>query len=292
MRRAAYPPGVRLAVLAALLLACSSSPTSTGGAGGAGGDGGSGGGGGGAAGGTGGGTGGGAGGLGGSGGGGGSGGSLPLVEGVDPSFGEGGPITPGQTGTSPLGAIIRIPTSYQPAVAAAPVVWLFNEELAWWQAIADQNGIVLVDLDEYNDTNAIVAKLEETIPLVEAQYNVDKARYYWAGWSAGGNLAVILGSQNQDLVAGTLAFPGTGGGIAQPYMQSNAGHKLALYYACGDQDPNFSWMVVQNEASVWASYGYETQFQVVPGAPHYLDEALYGVRAAGWAWIQGKNLQN
>jgi predicted esterase len=221
----------------------------------------------------------------------GGGGSAPST-GVDPSNGSGGTIGPGQTGSSPLGAIIRIPTSYDPALRASPVVWLFNEELPQWSAIADASGIVLVDLDEYNDIDAIVAKLNETAPLLDAGYNVDRARYYWAGWSAGGNIVVILGSQNQDTLAGTMVFPGTGGSIAQPHMSSNQGHKLRLFYACGDQDPNYGWQVVENEANVWGGLGYTTHFVRVDGAAHYIDEPTYGVRADAWSWIEGFNLQN
>ena len=221
----------------------------------------------------------------------GGGGSAPST-GIDPSNGSGGTIGPGQTGTTALGAIIRIPAGYAPEVLASPVVWLFNEELPQWSAIADANGIVLVDLDEYNDVNAIVAKLNESQSVVEAEYNVDRARYYWAGWSAGGNIVVILASQNQDAVAGTMVFPGTGGSYAQPYMASNQGHKLRLFYACGDQDPNYGWQVVENEAGVWTTMGYTTRFVKVAGASHYIDEPTYGVRADAWGWIKDFNLQN
>jgi predicted esterase len=212
--------------------------------------------------------------------------------GIDPSNGMGGPIQPGQEGTSPLGAILRMPVGYDPATFASPVIWLFNETIPQWQAIADPDRVVLVDLQEYNDVNAIVEKLNETTTILETQYNVDKARYFWAGWSAGGNIAIILGSQNQSFLSGTLVFPGTGGNYAQPHMQMNMGHKMRLYYACGDQDPNFDWMAVQYEANYWQGLGYETRFDPVAGAPHYLDEAVYGVRAAGWAWIRGFHLQN
>src|SRR6185295_11459429 len=53
-------------------------------------------------------------------------------QGVDPSNGMGGDIPPGQTGKSPLGAVIRIPTSYDPANFASPVIWLFNEKIESW----------------------------------------------------------------------------------------------------------------------------------------------------------------
>ncbi len=214
-----------------------------------------------------------------------------LPSGVDPSHGSGGPIAPGTVGTSPLGAQIRLPTNYDPSVAA-PVIWLFNEPRTDWDAIADNDGIVLIDLVEYNDVDAIVAKLNETAELVEQGYNVDRARYYWAGWSAGGNLAIMLGAGNQDFVAGALVFPGTGGSIAQPDLRDWDGHKLRMFYACGTADPNYDWHVVENEANTWRAYGYETDFKAVEGAPHRIDEATYGIRAVGWTWMRGFNLRN
>ena len=171
-------------------------------------------------------------------------------------------------------------------------MWLFNEQIASWSAIADADDVVLVDLAEYNDVDKIVAKLNETQTILEAGYQVDKARYYWAGWSAGGNLAIIIAAQNQGLVAGTLVFPGTGGNLALDSMKANTGHNLRLFYACGDADPNFAWAAVENEAKVWGSMGYGTKFVKVSGAPHYLDEATYGVRATGWDWMREFNLAN
>jgi PKD repeat protein len=213
--------------------------------------------------------------------------------GVNPSNGSGGSITAGTSGYTTLGSEIYIPTSYSPATFASPVIWLFNEALTDWKSIADQEKIVIVDLHEYNNTTNIVNKLNESIPVLENGYNVDKARYYWAGWSAGGNLAVIIGSQNQSLIAGTMVFPGTGGNLAQPNMQSNTGHKIRLYYACGDQDPNYSWSAVQYEATSWNSwYGYTTRFDKVTGSGHYISETTYGIRATAWAWMKQFNLQN
>lgn len=43
---------------------------------------------------------------------------------------------------------------------------------------------------------------------------------------------------------------------------------------------------VQNEAEAWTSWGYETHFERVEGAGHYIDEATYGIRATAWAWIE------
>jgi PKD repeat protein len=213
--------------------------------------------------------------------------------GVNPSNGSGGTIAAGTSALTTLGAEIYIPSSYAPSTFASPAIWLFNEALSDWKTIADNEKIIVVDLHEYNNTTNIVAKLNETMPLVENGYNVDKARYYWAGWSAGGNLAIIIGSQNQSILAGIMTFPGTGGNLAQPNLQTWTGHKIRMYYACGDQDPNYSWTAVQYEAGAWASwYSYTTKFEKVVGSVHYISESTYGIRAKAWTWIKGYNLQN
>ena len=212
---------------------------------------------------------------------------------VDPSMGMGGAIAPGTSGLTPLGAEIFVPANYDPGQLASPVIWLFNEKIEQWTAASGPDAAILVDLHEYNDTNKIVAKLNETIDVLELHYNVDRGRYYWAGWSAGGNLVVIIGSQNQDALAGTMVFPGTGGGVAQQALADWQGHKIRMYYACGSADPNFDANAVEFEASTWKQqYGYTTRFDLIEGAPHYLDEATYQVRAAAWAWMRGYTLEN
>jgi predicted esterase len=180
---------------------------------------------------------------------------------------------------------IYIPSSYTPSTPV-PVIFLFNEQISDWQAIADANDIMLVDLDEYNDVQAYVDKLNLVTTHIEATYNVDQNRYHFAGWSAGGNIVVILGAQNQDFIASTMVFPGTGGSSAQSAMQSRSGHKIRLFYACGSADPNYDWNVVQTEANYWVGYGYTTHFDKVDGAEHYIDEATYHVRQAAWDWVK------
>ena len=211
---------------------------------------------------------------------------------IAPSYGSGGAWGPGEVGRTDLGSDIRIPNAYAPASMASPVVWLFNEQIDEW-VHTDSDSVIIVDLREYNDIPAIVDKINESMSLLERSYNVDQGRYYFAGWSAGGNIAVILSAMNQDLVAGTMVFPGTGGNQALTYMQEPQPHQISLFYACGDQDPNFAWDVVEYEANYWASaFGYETEFVRVEGGPHKLLESEYGIRAQAWAWMRGFNMEN
>ncbi len=225
--------------------------------------------------------------------------------GYDPSGGSGGSTGPGGTWDFAASAgsrhvYIYVPTSYAPDVTASPVIYLFNEEIADWRAIADADRIVLVDLDEYNDVAAYVDKLNAATTALEAQYNVDRARYYWAGWSAGGNIVVILGAGNQDFLAGTMVFPGTGGDYARTELEARSTahasdpclNMMAMFYACGSADPNYDYGgPVEYEANAWRDwFGYETTFVLVEGSNHYISETTHHIRRQAWDWIKDHNL--
>lgn len=214
------------------------------------------------------------------------------IENINPSYGSGGGWAAGATGRTPLGADIRIPTTYAPDRMASPVIFLFNEQISEWTH-TDDEGVILVDLREYNDVPAIIEKLNESMALLQEEYNVDQGRYYFAGWSAGGNISVVLSSMNQSLVAGTMVFPGTGGNQAKAEMQKTQAHKIRLFYACGDKDPAYPWDKVEIEANFWKSaFGYETKFVRVEGGPHKLAESQYGIREDAWEWMQQFNMEN
>lgn len=227
--------------------------------------------------------------------------------GYDPSGGSGGSTPPGSTWDYSVSAgsghvNVYIPTSYAPDVTASPVIYLFNEEISDWRSVADTDRVVIVDLDEYNDIDAYVDKLNAVTTDLEAQYNVDRARYYWAGWSAGGNIVVILGAGNQDFLAGTMVFPGTGGDYARDELEARSTahasdpclNMMAMFYACGDADVNYDYGgPVEYEANAWRDwFGYTTTFELVEGSGHYISETTYHIRQQAWDWIKDYNLYN
>jgi PKD repeat protein len=211
--------------------------------------------------------------------------------GIDPSGGSGGTITPGSTGTWSCSAgniYIYIPTSYNPSVLASPVVWLLNEKRWQWDDIADANGIILVDLDEYNDVTAYNIKIPYAYPKLEAEYNVDKARYYFAGWSAGGNIAIGFTDTNQTFIAAAMVFPGSGG--AAPAKPAGRPNGAKYYYAVGTLDTGTGYYPgCVTEANTRQSQGYTTQCDVVNGEGHSLPDSK---RLDGWNWVKDFNLQN
>jgi hypothetical protein len=221
----------------------------------------------------------------------------PPPQNVDPSGGSGGDISPGDTGdwTCAYGSghvYVYIPASYNPGSLASPVVWLFNEEIDSWQEIADANGLILVDLDEYNDTMSMLDKINSVVlPKLPAEYNVDRARYYYAGWSVGGNIAIMMTDQNQTSVAAAMVFPGTGGDPPSIPPGRPAGAKY--YYAVGSLDTATGYYPgCVDEANYREGQGYTVRCDVVSGCGNSISEATYHKRRDAWNWVKYFNLDD
>ncbi|TET31595.1 MAG: hypothetical protein E3J72_22030 [Planctomycetota bacterium] len=187
------------------------------------------------------------------------------------------------------GVTVYIPTSYNPATLASPVVWLFNENIPDWKAVADANGIIIIDLDEYNNEPALHSKISQTEPKLEAEYNVDKARYYYAGFSAGGNIAIIFTDANQGHVAAAMSFPGSY--QPAPSIPSERPNGAKYYYAVGSLDTAYA-QAIPKACAAREAQGYTVRYDIVQGCGHYISESQYHKRADAWDWVKNFNVKN
>ena len=77
----------------------------------------------------------------------------------------------------------------------------------------------------------------------------------------------------------------------RPGEQRGAGGRetLARFWARGNRPPRSddAWTRVPGNTMVPA-----TRFDLIVGAPHYIDEAIYHPREAAWAWMRGFILNN
>jgi dienelactone hydrolase len=218
----------------------------------------------------------------------------PEDAGIDPSNGSGGSLQPGSSMTTSGGATIYLPTSYVIA-KASPVIILFNMDVSQWKTIADRDRIVLVDTNSYNDVNLIFDRAEESQGLLESNYNVDRARSYFAGWSAGGNISIIYGTdpKNANSLAGIMVFPGSGGYYARNNLTaaSQQGKRaVPIYYAVGDRDTSTGYYPgVLDEAEILSSItGYKNRIKtkIWPGVGHALKNQA---NEEAWQWIKAFN---
>jgi hypothetical protein len=67
-----------------------------------------------------------------------------------------------------------------------------------------------------------------------------------------------------------------------------------MYYACSDQDPQYSQVTTsQTEANYYKNnYGYTTEFRSITGCTncHYIPENPYNVRSTAWNWIKNYDI--
>ncbi|MCB0365953.1 MAG: hypothetical protein KDD68_11215 [Bdellovibrionales bacterium] len=216
------------------------------------------------------------------------------VTGIDPSNGSGGKLQPGQSENTAGGGTIYSPQSYSPDFAS-PVVVLFNMDTSQWKSIADRDGFFVVDTNSYNDQRLIFNRLNEAVGILEAGYNVDRARIYFAGWSAGGNIALLNGTNpvNANELAGIMVFPGSGGNYARNYLtQASQQGKRAvpIYYAVGDRDTSTGYYPgVVNEAQILSQipgYAERITYKVWPEVGHSLHQGAFD---EAWKWISQYN---
>jgi dienelactone hydrolase len=210
--------------------------------------------------------------------------------GIDPSNGSGGTIAAGTQGTWDAGGgmdpfYVRIPTSYSPETFASPVVWLCKEAMWRWEGIANDNKIILVDLNEDTNGNNMEDKILYAYQKLESEYNVDKARYYMAGWSAGGNFAVMFTDYYQDFIAASMVFPGCS--QEQP-PDPPPGRAAKYYFAVGDKDIGY-YNAILFEVAWREDRGYTVRLDVVPNGGHGLPDSK---RLDGWNWVKDFNLKN
>lgn len=203
-----------------------------------------------------------------------------LAGGIKASKGSGGTIGPGQSANTAGGATIYVPTSYNPKVRPSGVIFLIHMQIKDFKFIADKDSLFVVDTNQYPSSPAeqqlVVDRYQEALGILTNQYNLEQAKVYIAGWSAGGNFA-LLGATSPDAqqeIAGIMVFPGTGGNRLLSNCQQNIRRKMAFYYAVGDQDTSTGYARgVPNEASVIGQVsGYQdrVRYKVWAGRNHDL----------------------
>ncbi len=175
--------------------------------------------------------------------------------GIDPSGGSGGAFPGRQTRTAPRGGVpydLYIPTSYDPA-RAMPLVSLFHGQgdtganmVAFWQATAESGGFIVVattstgsmggwsggpDVDRYD------AALDDAL----AAYNVERARLYLWGFSAGAHLAHGIALANTELFAAYAVNAGVLDAFAGADAPAMAPRRIPVSITIGTTDPLYPY---------------------------------------------------
>lgn len=136
---------------------------------------------------------------------------------------------------------VYVSTRYAPATPA-PLVFAANMGLAPWQALAEAEGLIVVDLRDHDqnggwrfDTDPLV--LEAVLVDVESAWNVDQKRRHFHGFSAGAHWGYAVVLQNANLFAGLGISAGSmQTAIQQGVWPGQVQRKLAVAIRHGTQD--------------------------------------------------------
>jgi len=186
---------------------------------------------------------------------------------------------------------------------ASAVIFLVHLNINDFKTIANTDNVIVVDTNQYPDTNAnqqiVIDRYDEAYEIVKTKYNMDMARVYMAGWSAGGNFILLRGSDpqmQQNEIAGYMVFPGAGGNTVYNNCKNNTGRKAAFYYAVGDRDTGTGYTQgVPNEARALkgiAGYGDRVNHKVWAGATHDAIHFNSSVAQEAWNFVKPFNTLN
>jgi dienelactone hydrolase len=174
--------------------------------------------------------------------------------GILPSGGSGGAYPGAETrttsgpGTGPFDYYLYVPTAYDPATAI-PLVSVFHGQgdtgssmRDFWSATAEANGFMVLATsntgamggwDPAIDGPRYNAALADAV----AAYNVEQARHYLWGFSAGGHLAHGLGLTNTDVFAAYAVSAGILDAFAGGGAPAAAARNIPVSIHIGDADP-------------------------------------------------------
>lgn len=101
---------------------------------------------------------------------------------------------------------VYVPATYDPA-SPAPLVVAANMGLAPWRALADQEGLIVIDFRDHDrnggfNFNYDVLGLNAILSEVEGAFNVDTKRRYYHGFSAGAHWGYVVVLANARTFAG------------------------------------------------------------------------------------------
>ncbi len=167
------------------------------------------------------------------------------------------PAGPGQPQTgqwelklpeSPEGAVVYVPTGYDPAVACGVVIWCHPggpldgaSLVAKWKAFCDQRDLILLaprTTAQGDWSPADVERIRRLLDSIQNSYSIDSRRIVAAGQKTGGAAAAALAMQDRERIRGLAvveaplpsAAPGQG-------LINEPTQRLAFYSAAASGTP-------------------------------------------------------
>jgi predicted esterase len=174
----------------------------------------------------------------------------------------------------------------------APLILLFHGEgrdglsmIDMWQGVADENGLVLVAINDINGDPAEIPDggfLQDVIGAASAAYPIDRDRMFLFGHSAGAITA--------QLVANRVIGPWRGVAVHAGYVNPNLLQRIddapPIRHYLGTSDRIFDVAGARIAADYMARAGHEYDLILIPGHTHWFYEGGPAFAADAWAWFQ------
>ncbi len=164
---------------------------------------------------------------------------------------------------------LYVPTSYRPATAL-PLVVAANTGLAPWRALAEAEGVLVVDFRDLDrnggfDLGLDVMALDAVLRDVPLAYAVDPARVYYHGFSAGAHwgYAVVLANANLFAALGVSAGSLTVA-IQQGVFPGQVQRRLPVAIRHGVQDTVVPVQAARDDRARLAQAGHVVALEELP----------------------------
>jgi TonB family protein len=167
-------------------------------------------------------------------------------------------------------------------------------QIEQWQALAEQEGLVLVAPDSLNSREWSMGVdgpefLHEVAEAVRGKYPIDGKRIYLFGHSAGAVFALYMSVMESQYFAAAALHAGAMGEDFYPYLDL-AKRKLPLAIWVGTEDPYFSLTQVRNTQSELQKHGFNVQVFEMKGHDHNYYAVAKDLNPKIWSFLSASSL--
>ena len=213
-----------------------------------------------------------------------------------PSMGSGGAF-PGEQSRMAGGVpyTIYLPTAYDPS-RPVPLLSVFHGQggsagnmVRFWTDLANAEGFALLATTATGSSggwvpSTDVARYDMALTDALAAYNIEQARHYVWGFSAGAHLVHALALQNTDLFTAYSVSAGVLDALAGAGAPAAAAYRIPVDIHIGDSDPLFAGAMMDRGRFTSAGWteGVDFEFRMFSGGHELRPEH----RAEIWAFLE------
>ena len=192
--------------------------------------------------------------------------------------------------------VVYVPTTYDPRTPLPAMLLVHGgggngpDFIESWRAFAESKGIILVaptlDLSAAAETQVPVV-FPRLMDAVKSEWNVDPARRYVFGYSAGGYFVYDAALLSADVFAGAAVYAS----VIQPdydgiVQQAKRKTSIAIYI--GDRDPYFSLQQARRTRDLLLAGGMDVHYVEIQNHDHEYASVARTISEDAWAFLTSR----